>query len=247
MNIHLSVGGPDSMFSIMDGKKKPIPVSLSPKDGPDEMVLTKGKFQLGPNSKNERDVAYVFGQSGSGKSYFVVDLVTQYKKAHPKNRIFLFTTVYDVSTIDKIKGLKKIKTGDPEFLSMPFILEDFKNSIIIFDDVDGIQNKALKSKMWFCMSEILTKGRHYHISCVVTNHVATNGHDTKLILNEAQSITLFPSTVGARVLKYVLSDYLGMSRDEIARVKKLDSRAVTILKSYPKIILSEKEAFILRN
>jgi len=92
------------MFTIIDGKKKPIPVSLSPKDGPDEMVLTKGKFQLGPNSKNERDVAYVFGQSGSGKSYFVVDLVNQYKKAHPKNRIFLFTTVYDVSTIDKLRA-----------------------------------------------------------------------------------------------------------------------------------------------
>ena len=88
MNIHLSAGGPDSMFTIIDGKKKTIPVSLSPKDGPDEMVLSKGKFQLGPNSKNERDVAYLFGQSGSGKSYFVVDLVNQYKKAHPKNRIF---------------------------------------------------------------------------------------------------------------------------------------------------------------
>ena len=56
---------------------------------------------------------------------------------------------------------------------------------------------------------------------MVTNHVATNGPDIKLILNEAQSITLFPSTVGARVLKYVLSDYLGMSRDEISRVKKI--------------------------
>jgi len=124
MNIHLATGGPDSMFTIIERKKKPIPVSLSPKDGPDEMVLSKGKFQLGPNSKNERDVAYVFGQSGSGKSYFV-DLVNQYKKAHPKNRIFLFTTVFDVSTIDKIKGILKIKTADPEFLSMPFILEKF--------------------------------------------------------------------------------------------------------------------------
>jgi len=111
MNIHLTTGGSESMFKIIDGKKKPIPVSLSPKEGSDEMVLTKGKFQLGPNSKNERDVAYVFGQSGSGKSYFVVDLVNQYKKSHPKNRIFLFTTVYDVSTIDTIKGLKKNKNG----------------------------------------------------------------------------------------------------------------------------------------
>ena len=49
MNIHLATGGPDSMFTIIDGKKKNIPVSLSPKDGPDEMVLSKGKFQLGPN------------------------------------------------------------------------------------------------------------------------------------------------------------------------------------------------------
>ena len=85
---------------------------------------------------------------------------TSIKRHTPRNVFFLFTTVFDVSTIDKIKGIKKIKMADPEFLSMPFILEEFKESIVIFDDVDGIQNKALKAKMWFCMSEILTKGRH---------------------------------------------------------------------------------------
>jgi hypothetical protein len=46
-------------------------------------------------------------------------------------------------------------------------------------------------------------------------------------------------------MKYVCDSYLGMEKAEIEKIKKLESRAVTILKLYPKVVVSEKEIFIL--
>jgi hypothetical protein len=244
MNIKLDAGNDsNSSFALINGNKM-TPVSLVANKGVDTI---KGKIQHTPNKSKERDVLYVSGQSGSGKSHYVVEYVKSYKKMFPKRDIYLFTTVHDVSTIDKIPKLKKIKTFSEEFMTLPFILEDFKDSLVIFDDIDSIADKQLKAKMFYCINEVLTKGRHTNTSCIVTMHVATAGHDTKLILNESNSITIFPASCGGKTLKYLLDGYLGLSKDEIKRVKQLDSRAVTILKTYPKVVLSEKEAFILRN
>ena len=46
-------------------------------------------------------------------------------------------------------------------------------------------------------------------------------------------------------MKYLLDQYLGLDKEQIKRIKKLDSRWVTIMKSYPMIVLSEKEAYVL--
>ncbi len=54
-----------------------------------------------------------------------------------------------------------------------------------------------------------------------------------------------PATLGTRSLKYLCENYLGMDKDEIKRLKKLKTRAVTIIKSYPKIVLSERQIYCL--
>jgi len=46
-------------------------------------------------------------------------------------------------------------------------------------------------------------------------------------------------------MKYVCDSYLGMDKTEIEKIKRLDSRAVTVLKTYPKVVVSEKEIFII--
>ena len=92
---------------------------------------------------------------------------------------------------------------------------------------------------------ILETGRHFNISCVYTSHVACAGIDTKRILNEAHSITIFPHGLGGRSMKYLLENYLGLDKDQVKRIKKLGSRWVSILKTFPMIVLSEKEAFVM--
>ena len=126
-------------------------------------------------------------------------------------------------------------------------MEEFKNSLVIFDDVDNISDKLLKKKVWAYMNSMLQVGRHHKISMAITFHVSAAGNDTKMIINEATSITWFGATVGGRNLKYMLDSYLGLDKEQIKKIKKLNSRWTTVVKTYPKVILSEKDCYILRN
>jgi len=246
MNYKLSEGDSNSSFGIKI-KNKVKPISLTQTNGTDEIEIKTGVMQHTPNKNKERDILYISGQSGSGKSYYTFDYATQYQKMYPKRDVFLFSSVNDVSTIDKIKHLKKIDIRKPEFIGMDIPLEEFRDSLVIFDDVDSIHDKQLKKAVWAVMSNILTMGRHHNISAIITYHVATAGAETKLVLNESQSITLFPNSMGGRSLKYLLDSYLGLDKKQIKKIKSLDSRWVTILKTYPKMVLYEKGSYILRN
>ena len=72
-----------------DGKKDAI-VSLGEgsKFGTNDLILegTDEKFQLIPNNKKERTCNAIFGQAGSGKSYFCCEYIKEYIKIHPKRK-----------------------------------------------------------------------------------------------------------------------------------------------------------------
>jgi len=76
-------------------------------------------------------------------------------------------------------------------------------------------------------------------------HEVCNGAETKTVLNECHSVTIFPKVYGNKKLHYLLDNYFGLDKLQIERIKKLDSRAVTIIRSYPKVVVSEKEIFII--
>jgi len=201
-------------------------------------------FQQIPNITTERQILYVTGASGSGKSYFTKAFTDQYKKIYPKREVYLFSSISDDSSIDKVKNLKRIKLT-PEFLMDDITVQDFKDSLVIFDDTDVILDKKMKIKITGILNSILETGRHFNVSCIYTSHVACDGRETKRILNEAHSITIFPHGLGGRALKYLLDSYLGLDREQVKRIKRLQSRWVSILKTFPMVILSEKEAFVL--
>ena len=221
-------------------------ISLNEQPGKDEIHI-KG-IEPCPNINKERDVLFIFGQSGSGKSYYVMMYSNNYKKIYPKRPIYCFSTVgSDGGSLDKIKSLKRVDLNlllqDNEVIET----ENFKNSLIIFDDVDNISDKKLKNLVWKYMNNFLQTGRHYNISVCITFHVGCAGNETKMILNEATSITYFPITIGARALKYICDSYLGLSKKQLEKLKKIESRWITINKTYPKTITTENQAYILRN
>jgi energy-coupling factor transporter ATP-binding protein EcfA2 len=201
-------------------------------------------FQQIPNITTERQILYVTGASGSGKSFFTKAFTDQYKKIYPKREVYLFSSISDDSSIDKVKNLKRIKLT-PEFLMDEISAQDFKDSLVIFDDTDVILDKKMKIKITGILNSILETGRHFNVSCIYTSHVACDGRETKRILNEAHSITIFPHGLGGRSLKYLLDNYLGLDREQVKRIKKLQSRWVSILKTFPMVVLSEREAFVL--
>jgi len=206
----------------------------------------KEGIQQIPDKQKERQILYITGASGSGKSYYTYLYCEQYKKQYPKNPIYLISSINDDSSIDKIKGLKRFDLN-PKFIETHIGVEDFKNSMVIFDDTDCITNKILRTKINGLLGLILETGRHFNTSCIYTSHVPSAGLDTKKILNESHSITLFPNALGGRALKNLLENYLGFDKEQRKKIRQIRSRWITITKTYPMTVLYEKGAYLVNN
>jgi hypothetical protein len=250
MNLE-DVGVPVALITFEGDKKKNKTLSIEQdksnvEDYIKELKLTKPKEKIQhiPNKKSERQILYITGASGSGKSYYTKHYCDQYKKMFPKNDIYLISSINEDSSIDKVKGMKRIKLSN-ELLTTDLQANDFKDSMVIFDDTDCLTNKIMRQKVNGILNMLLETGRHTNTSVIYTSHLATAGLDTKRILNEAHSITIFPHSLGGRSLKYLLENYFGLDRHQIKKIKTLPSRWVTLIKSFPMVVLSEKEAYVL--
>ena len=203
------------------------------------------KFQPCPDKNVERSIRYVTGASGSGKSYYTRAYAEEYHRIYPKREIYIISSLRDDPSIDKLKYIKRIKIHEPAFFGDDIQAGDFKDSLVIFDDTDCLQNKQLKKKIDGILNAILETGRHFNTEVVYTSHLACNGLDTRRILNECKSVTIFPNGLGGKAMKYLLDNYFGLDKDQIKRIKKLNSRWVTISKGAKMSVMSEKECFVL--
>ena len=166
---------------------------------------------------------------------------------YPKREVYILSSIKEDKTLDKIKGLKRIKLDSQEFLTEDLTAEDFKDSLVIFDDTDCLTNKRQKLKVDSILNSVLETGRHFNVEVIYTSHLACNGRDTKRILNECKSVTIFPSGLGGKAMKYLLDNYFGLDREQIKKLKSLNSRWVTIQKGFPMCVMSDKECYILNS
>lgn len=210
-----------------------------------ELIDPDEYFQIMPNKTN-RVCGYVTGSSGSGKSYYVKQYIMEYHKLMPKNKIYVFSSLKSDETLDPLKYIKRIKLDD-NFLNADITIDDFKDTLVIADDTDVIKNKYIREKVYNIIDQILEIGRHHNISLLITNHLATNGTDTKRAINESHFVVIFPMTISSRAKRYLLGEYLGLSKEQLKGLNSLKSRAITIIRAYPKVVLSEKKIYILKN
>jgi hypothetical protein len=206
--------------------------------------LKDAKLEIYPNTNKERDVLFITGKSGSGKSYFARNYCIQYHKLFKDNKMFLFSTCLQDPAFDDLDYIKRYELDD-DFLKDEFVIGDFENMLIVFDDFDTIQNKDIKEKVKFLLDMILTTGRKTNTTALITSHLPCNGKETKLPLYESTSVTFFVKGLGGKTLNYLLEQYLGLDKEQIKKIKKLKSRAVTVLKTYPQCILAEQDLFLL--
>jgi hypothetical protein len=197
-----------------------------------------------PDKETERSILYITGPSGSGKSYYTRNYILEYKKMFPKNNIYVFSSLDSDETLDKIPKIKRVKFTD-KFLLFDFKITDFKNSMIVFDDIDAETSKVRKAKIYGILNMVLNTGRHERVSVVYTSHLSCAGNETKLILSECHSVTVFVKNMGNRSLKYLMDSYFGLDKHQINYIKKIDSRWITLVKTYPSVLISEKQAIVL--
>lgn len=204
-------------------------------------IPDEGKFQQVPDPETERQIIYVFGPSGSGKSYYSKMYIKQWQKQNPGREVYLFSSLEDDESLDDVKP-KRIEI-DNKLVNDPIDTEMFKDCMVIFDDIDVIRDKDIKEAIYDILNGILEIGRHFNISCVLTNHLPSNGKDTRRILNECHSITYFPHAGAGRQQRYFLENYAGLDIKEMKRIKKMKTRWATIFKTYPMCVMTEKDLF----
>lgn len=201
-------------------------------------------FQLVKDAEQERICLYIVGASGSGKSYWTTQFVKQYKTANKAKKIYLISPITDDKNINSLKPIR-LNPENENFIKDPPTTEDFKNSLLICDDIEAYSNKKTVMRIMNIINSILTTGRHFNISLLFLVHNATQGNMTKLLLLESQGIVVFPQNMSGKSSKYLLDQYLGLDKDQIKKLKQMKSRAITIMKIYPMILVSENEIISL--
>jgi len=195
------------------------------------------KLQQVPNDTSEREILYITGASGSGKSTYTRKYCELYKKKYPKRPIFLFSSLEEDESLDSIKPMR-FKIED-RLVSEPVKPEDIPESMVIFDDIDVIRDKKHRQAVLDLANQVLEIGRHYKISAIFTNHLPTNKGDTRRILNESHEVVFFPHSGTARGTRYLLESYVGIDNEMIKKIKKMPTRWCCVFKNYPQVVMTE--------
>jgi hypothetical protein len=210
-----------------------------------EILFEDKTTKLFPLPQKFSERIYVPAPSGSGKSTFIGMYLDELKKAFPnkKRKLFVFSRVEKDPPLDKHKPIR-IPLEEAFFDKNPLAIKDFENSIIIFDDIDTILNKKVVKYVRNFRDDILETGRHYNISILSTSHLIANFLATRTLINEANSIVLFPRGSSFAAVANFLERYLGFTRNQIRMVENLPTRWIWFWKEYPKYAIHEKGAFI---
>lgn len=194
---------------------------------------------------NKSDRCFVAGPTECGKTRYCKKYIKQYQKVYPKKKIFIFSDLENDPMIDDVKNITRFELDDELLEKPPIEPEVFKNSICLFDDIDSIQDKRILKYVQGLRDSILKKGRHSNILCLVTSHILANRDDTKIILSQSNSITMFCRSGATHGIRYILKEYIGADRENIRKILNLPSSWVTIYKNYPQYVVYKKGVFIL--
>jgi hypothetical protein len=243
------VGGVKNGKIIYVNKYEPSQKPEENENNFNELKLTDGKFEVIPNIKKERDVVSYFGSSGVGKSYSINQFVINYKKLFPKNYVYLFSRKADDNSFSKNIKFDRVKI-DYSLITTPIKYEEFKDSIVVFDDIDGLESttkeqRLIKAEVHNLKNQILELGRSLNITCLISSHISTKGNETKTLINESHLTFIYPSSGGP--YHRLLSFYYGFNNKQIQKIKDFNSRWVCLTRSFPRAIITETELMPMKN
>lgn len=184
----------------------------------------------------------ISGPSLCGKSFFAGMIAEDYKRQHPKNRIYVFSAISHDQSLDKLKPYR-IECNQ-KIVDDPIQLNELKDSLVIFDDIDAFPEKEISKALNHLRDTIMTTGRHENIAVISTTHLLLEGDKSKKAITQAFTVVLFPSTGGKYHATEFLKRYMGYGKDEIKQIVSVPSRWV-LINRVPRYILHEKGAFMI--
>lgn len=205
--------------------------------------IDEGVFQYIIDKDRDRDTIFICGSAGSGKSYWAGEYCKEYTKTYPDYPIYLISEGQQDPALDGLKNLKRIRI-DEGLLEDPIEYTEFSNCLVIFDDTDAMTGK-LGKYIYALRDKLLKNSRKNRVSVITTNHTCT-GLELKAVLNESNVIVFFMMNYN-RALKYLLENYVGLDKDGIKQLKANKSRWTAYIKSFPNVILQEKDIMTIND
>lgn len=214
----------------------------------------KDKFQQIPNIKLNKDgqiedcreVVYIAGKSGSGKSWYANEYSLKYQKVFPNNPIYIISSVDDGDK-DMYRQLEDnalegnvIRIPKEEIKALDPV--NFKDCLVIFDDC-GQFKKPYLLECSNLRDALLEIGRHKNVYMLCIEHLLFQYKDTRKLLNEATNVVFFPSSCFHHIERYC-RQFAGLDKANIQKIRDSKSRWMTIFNSYPVVIMGETECWI---
>lgn len=213
----------------------------------------------GKNVDFDRSI-FLTGPSGSGKSWLAKEIMKHDDKARP---IIVFSKITDDDSLKELKKLKISKSSFPDqrdggsrmikinlqteddLLNLPSNHE-LKNCVCLFDDIDAFP-REIADFLNAYRDSILECGRHHNITVLSTSHQLYNWAKTRVILNEAEMVCLFPHA-NKRSSMTFLRDRMGLGKHQVQRIvnEAMDCGRCLICKmSAPNLIMHEKGIILI--
>lgn len=216
------------------------------------------KIQVVPmRVKNQRNAAYVSGQSGSGKSWWAAHYAKEYQRDNPGNAVYLLSRKpVDPSFDDNVEGLIRIKLDRhfingikrsvaDEYSENTDPLERFSDSLIIFDDFEQIMDPAIKKAVLEFKNSVFQLGRQHNIDIVSIQHKSLGGQKSITDIGESNMLVCFPRKNLGETRK-LLVHYCCYQKEELERILDEETRKerwMCIIR--PNILITEKYIKVL--
>jgi hypothetical protein len=215
-------------------------------------ISSSSKFMVVPmDIPKQRQYIVLTGMAGSGKSCWTADYIGLYHQMFPDNKIFIISKKdYDEAFDEKYRAL--IKKGgmiriilDEDFLMDETDVSDFKDSLVVFDDIENLTG-AMKKKVYWLKDYLALTGRSNNIYLILCNHLAMNYRETRTDLGECDAVVVFQS--GNKLyIENLLKKHCGLNKSQIADVFDLlnESRWCFVKKTVPSYIVTEHKVVLL--
>lgn len=170
----------------------------------------------------------ITGQSGSGKTTMAKNMIDLYlsmltPQQKRKIDIFLCSPTSGVNPSDAFydyiesETIRRLPISDEFFGGDPITLNELKNTIMIFDDIEGVENKKHKAKIYDLIKSILVNGRCNSIRCIMVSHnIRTGDAIYRHILYETQAC-IFCGHQNSKHMTTYLSEYATINDKNVVK------------------------------
>jgi hypothetical protein len=136
--------------------------------------------------------------------------------------------------------------NNTEITDKPPVIDKFKESLFIFDDIENIQPEERRKMVYDFKAFITQEGRAKQIDIVLCNHMSMRSQQSREELNEATAICVFPMRGNRYNIEKYLETYEKLNKEVIKRINDQTKNWAMIYRTHPRTVVNESEVFIIK-